>query len=196
LRSPAALGGGEREFWIVGLLPSAIITRMSRLRRLVLSDRWFFITCRVLPRRRHLSDSEFATWAEVIAERRAEHRFLLTAWVFLPDHWHAIFYPRHPLTISRVMEAIKDGATKRVNHSRRETGTLWQPRFFDRALRTMEEYNAKVEYIHWNPVRAGLVSRPEEWPWKSVHDYTGSVQRPVGRHAERAGGGSRVVARR
>ncbi|MGH9445343.1 MAG: transposase [Terriglobia bacterium] len=92
---------------------------MSRLRRLVLSDRWFFITCRVLPWRRHLSDSEFATLAQVIAERRVEHRFLLTAWVFLPDHWHAIFYPRHPLTISRVMEAIKDGATRRINHSRR-----------------------------------------------------------------------------
>jgi hypothetical protein len=48
--------------------------------------------------------------------------------VFLPDHSHAIFHPRHPLTISRVMEAIKDGATKRINHSRRETGRLSQPR--------------------------------------------------------------------
>jgi hypothetical protein len=38
----------------------------------------------------------------MIAERRAEHQFLLTAWVFLPDPWHAIFYPRHPLTIWRV----------------------------------------------------------------------------------------------
>ncbi|MGH9447397.1 MAG: hypothetical protein ACRD3O_16925 [Terriglobia bacterium] len=47
------------------------------------------------------------------------------------------------------------------------------------ALRTVEEYNAKVEYIHWNPVKAGLVSRPAEWPWSSVHDYTGSVQRLV-----------------
>jgi REP element-mobilizing transposase RayT len=46
----------------------------------------------------HLSDSEFATLAQVIAEQRAEHRFLLTAWVFLPDHGHAIFYPRQPLT--------------------------------------------------------------------------------------------------
>ena len=36
------------------------------------------------------------------------------------------------------MEAIKDGATKRINHSRREAGLLWQPRFFDRALRTGE----------------------------------------------------------
>ena len=42
-------------------------------------------------------------------------------------------------------------------------GELWQPRFFDRALRTVKEYNEKVEYIHLNPVRAGLVSRPEDW---------------------------------
>ena len=52
-------------------------------------------------------------------------------------------------------------------------------RFFGRALRTVGEYNAKVEYIHWNPVKARLASRPEEWPWSSGHDYTGSVQRPV-----------------
>jgi len=152
---------------------------MSRLRRLVVSDRWFFITCRVLPRRRILSDAEFATLAEVIDPRRKEHGFLLSAWVFLPDHWHAIFYPRHPLTISRVMEAIKDGATKRLNRRRREAGTLWQPRFFDRALRTVREYHEKVEYIHLNPVRAGLACRAEEWPWSSVHDYTGGVERPV-----------------
>ena len=152
---------------------------MSRLRRLVVSDRWFFITCRLLPRRRILSDSEFATLAEVIVERREEHGFVLTAWVFLPDHWHAIFYPGHPLTISRVMEAIKDGATKRNNRRRREVGRLWQPRFFDRALRTVREYNEKVEYIHLNPVRAGLASWAEEWPWSSVQDYTGSVERPV-----------------
>jgi REP element-mobilizing transposase RayT len=95
-----------------------------------------------------LPDSEFATLAEVIVERREEHGFVLTAWVFLPDHWHAIFYPRHPLTISTVMEAIKDGATKRINRGRREAGMLWQPRFFDRALRTVREYNEKVEYIH------------------------------------------------
>jgi putative transposase len=152
---------------------------MSRLRRLVVSDRWFFITCRLLARRRVLSPSEFAVLAEVIGDRRAEHRFLLTAWVFRPDHWHAIFYPSYPLTISRVMEAIKDGATKRINRSRQEVGTLWQPRFFDRALRTVREYNEKVEYIHLNPVKAGLASLPEDWSWSTVQDYTGSVQNRV-----------------
>ena len=133
---------------------------MSRLRRLVVSDRWFLITCRLLPRRRILSAAEFSTLAQVIDERRSEHGFSLTAWVFLPDHWHGIFYPRHPLTISRVLEAIKDGASKRINRSRREAGRLWQPRFFDRALRTVQEYHEKVAYLHSNPVRAGLVERP------------------------------------
>jgi REP element-mobilizing transposase RayT len=113
--------------------------------------------------------------AQVIQERREVHKFLLTAWVFLPDHWHAIIYLAYPLTISTAMESIKDGATKRINHARRETGPLFQPRFFDRALRTVREYHRKVEYIHLNPVKAGVVSRPEDWPWSSVQDYTGSI---------------------
>jgi hypothetical protein len=56
---------------------------------------------------------------------------------------------------------------------------LWQPRFFDRALRRVREYNEQVEYIHLNRVRAGLARHAEEWPWSSVHDYRGSVPRRV-----------------
>ena len=50
---------------------------------------------------------------------------------------------------------------------------MWQPRFFDRALRTVQEYKEKVEYIHLNPVKAGLVSRPEDWRWSSYNEYAG-----------------------
>ena len=153
---------------------------MSRLRRLVLSDRFFFLSCRVLPTRRNLSESEFATLAQVILERRKQHGFLLTAWVFLPDHWHAIVYPSFPLTISRVLEAIKVGATLRINRRRGERGVLPQGRFFDRALRTVKEYHEKVEYIHLSPVKAGLVQRPDDWKWSSVHDSTGSERAPAG----------------
>jgi putative transposase len=152
---------------------------MSRLRRLVLSDRFFFITCRLLPHRLLLREPQFDCLARVVRERREKYHFLLTAWVFLPDHWHAILFPRFPVTISRVMEAIKVGSTLRINADRTESGLLWQPRFFDRALRTVKEYYEKVEYIHLNPVRAGLVKRAEDWPWSSVHDYTGSLSTTV-----------------
>ena len=159
----------------------------------MVSDGWFFVTCRVLPRRGILSESEFACWARVIHERREEHGFLLCAGVFLPDHWHAIIYPPYPLTISTVRESLKGGATKRINRARRETESrrgirrltdtsalLFQPRFFDRALRTVREYHEKVWYIHLNPVKAGWVTRPEDWPWSSVHDCAGTIdQAPI-----------------
>ncbi len=63
--------------------------------------------------------------------------------------------------------------------NQRSTG-FWQGRFFDRALRTVREYHEKVEYIHLNLVKRGLVRRPEEWKWSSVHDYTGTEARPQG----------------
>ncbi|MBZ5562518.1 MAG: transposase [Acidobacteriia bacterium] len=153
---------------------------MSRLRRLVLSDRVFFITCRVHHLRRSLGEPEFACLGEVMRERRKAHGFLFTAWVFLPDHWHAIIFPRFPLTISRVLESLKVSATRLINADRGERGVLFQGRFFDRALRTVKEYDEKVAYIHGNPVKAGLVERPENWKCSSVHDYTGGVEAPSG----------------
>lgn len=134
---------------------------MSRLRRIALSDRYFFVTCHVSRAKTWLSEREFECFAEVFADRRKELGFHLTAWVFLPNHWHAILYPAHPLTISRVVESIKVGSTLRINRMRSERGPLWQGRYFDRAMRTVKEYRETVEYIHWNPVKAGLVSRAE-----------------------------------
>ena len=63
-----------------------------------------------------------------------------------------------------------------VNQRRGVEGELWQLRFFDRALRCAKEYNEKVEYIHLNPVRAVLVSRPEGWSrpaGSSYNEYAG-----------------------
>jgi putative transposase len=133
----------------------------------VLSDRYFFVTCKVFP-------------AASLQSRRQAHSFLLTAWVFLPDHWHAIIMPSYPSTISGMMESVKVSSTRRINKLRGERGILWQGRFFDRALRNVSEYHEKIEYIHLNPVKRGLVAKPEEWNWSSVHDYTGTVRQAEG----------------
>jgi putative transposase len=151
---------------------------MSRLRRLVLCDRYFFVTCRVHVSRRDLNQLELATLARAVRERRAAMRFLLTAWVLLPDHWHGIIFPPFPLSISRVMEAIKVSAAKLINGRRAERGVLFQGRFFDRALRTVKEYHEKLDYIHRNPVAQGLAARPEDWEGSSVHDFAGSMTTP------------------
>ena len=148
---------------------------MSRLRRLVLSDRFFFVTCRLRHGHRLLGGPEFEILAGAIRSRRKAQGFLVMAWVFLPDHWHAILFPHYPGTISRLMESIKVSSTRLINRERGESGRLWQGCFFDRALRTVKEYNESLEYIHLNPVRAGLVSQADEWKWSSARDYTGSV---------------------
>jgi REP element-mobilizing transposase RayT len=80
---------------------------MSRLRRLVLSDRFFFLTVKLLPKRRPLDEGQFSLLAGCLSVVRSRRQFQLTAWVFLPDHWHAILFPRHPLTISDTMKSIK-----------------------------------------------------------------------------------------
>jgi hypothetical protein len=75
---------------------------MSRLRRLVLADRYFFVTCNLLRTRAVLNEDDFEVLVRVMQARREEHGFLLTAWVFLPDHWHAILGPRYLKGLSRV----------------------------------------------------------------------------------------------
>ena len=85
---------------------------MSRLRRLVVSDRYFFVTCNRLQARGRLEDTDFEILARVIDARRAAHGFLLTAWVFLPDHWHAVIDVRYPKTISGALELVKVSSTR------------------------------------------------------------------------------------
>lgn len=144
---------------------------MSKLRRPFLSARYFFITVRLLPRRAKLLEPDFRLLARAFNRVRALHPFYLTAWFFLPDHWHCIVTPRYPEAISGVMKCLKQSSMTGINQQRGTEGELWQPRFFDRAVRTVREY--KVEYIHLNPVRAGLIGHPQDWRWSSFHVYAG-----------------------
>jgi Transposase IS200 like len=97
---------------------------MSRLRRLVLSDHFFFVTCSLSRQRALLNKEDFICLSDSIKLARQAHGFSMTAWVFLPDHWHAILYPGHPLTISRVMEVSKVKSTRQINRARQESGPL------------------------------------------------------------------------
>lgn len=79
---------------------------ISRLRRLVLSDQYFFVTCNLRRTRALLQDTDFRMLARIMDVRRRAHGFFLTAWVLLPDHWHAILgspddYGRRAFLIGR-----------------------------------------------------------------------------------------------
>ncbi|HVS81715.1 MAG TPA: hypothetical protein VHE60_08260 [Pyrinomonadaceae bacterium] len=97
---------------------------VSRLRRPFLSDRFFFDTVRLLRRRNELRDSDFRCWALACRRARVLNPFVLTAWVFLPDHWHLICAPVYPLTISVVMKSIKLSSMIQINRQRRAGSEL------------------------------------------------------------------------
>lgn len=120
-----------------------------------------------------LIEADFRLLARAFNRARALQSFYLTTWVFLPDHWHCIVAPRYPATISQVIKCVKQSSMTGINLRRGTEGELWQPRFFNRTLRTVKEYHEKVEYIHLNPVRVGLVSHPGDWRWSSFHEYAG-----------------------
>lgn len=121
-------------------------------------------------------EPDFRLLARAFNRTRALHRFYLTAWVFLPDHsatGHCIVAPQYPETISQVIKSVKQSSMTGINQQRGSEGELWQPRFFDRAIRTVQEYHENLEYIHLNPVRAGLAGHPQDWRWSSFNEYAG-----------------------
>jgi putative transposase len=132
-----------------------------------------------------LLEADFRLLARALNRARALHPFYLTAWVFLPDpsaDGHCIAAPRYPATISQVIQCVKQSSMTGINRLRGTEGELWQPRFFDRALRTAKEYHERGEHIHLNPVRAGLVGRPQDWRWLSFNEYAGMrPEEPVSR---------------
>ena len=108
------------------------------------------------------------------------HPFRQEAFVIMPDHLHSIWtLPPDDTDFSIRWSQIKGQFSRgiekmeRVSQSRmkrRERG-IWQRRFWEHLIRDDEDFNRHVDYIHWNPVKHGWVSRVIDWPYSSFHDY-------------------------
>jgi REP element-mobilizing transposase RayT len=95
-------------------------------------------------------------------------RYLLHAWVVMPNHVHIVVHLIEPHTLSTVIKGWKSFTTRRINETLGRRGSLWQIESWDRFIRNQEHYDAAIAYVHNNPVKAGLVSRPDDWPWSSA----------------------------
>lgn len=79
----------------------------------------------------------------------------------MPDHTHLILKPRGDMSLSRIMKGIKGVSARRVNALRHTSGSLWQDESWDRILRDAAEFDEKLQYMIYNPVKAGLVVNGE-----------------------------------
>ena len=99
----------------------------------------------------------------------------LFAWVIMSNHVHALLMPQKPL--ADVTRAIKKTSARRANLILGRTGLpFWQDESFDHWVRNDREFDKLKRYIEENPVKAGLVEAPTEWPWSSA-----SLSLPHGR---------------
>jgi len=98
-------------------------------------------------------------------------RISLYVCVVMPDHVHLIFTPqvnkqaKEIWSLAAIMDAIKGASSHRINRALGRKGSVWQAESFDHVLRSSESLDAKVAYIMANPVRKGLVSASEDYPW-------------------------------
>jgi REP element-mobilizing transposase RayT len=91
--------------------------------------------------------------------------------VVMPDHVHMIFTPlinqkaMEVYSLAEITDAIKGASAHKINRAVRRQGRVWQPESFDHVLRSSETLEQKVQYLLENPVRQGLASRWENYPW-------------------------------
>jgi putative transposase len=144
----------------------------------------YFFTVVTYQRRRFLClDESRRHLREVVCRVRESHPFSIDAWVLLPDHMHCIWsLPEGDTNFSIRWALIKKGFTRNAkdwldtpepNLSRKakREGTIWQRRFWEHVIRNDRDYKAHCDYIHYNPVKHGMVKAPLDWPHTTFHRY-------------------------
>jgi REP element-mobilizing transposase RayT len=95
-------------------------------------------------------------------------QYTLRALVVMANHVHVLMEPHLPL--SRITNGIKGVSARDANRVLGRTGRpFWQDESFDHWVRSAAGMDRIIHYIEWNPVKAGLAAKPDEWPWSSAH---------------------------
>ena len=93
----------------------------------------------------------------------------MLAWVLMPDHLHGLLQLGERDELSAVVNRMKSASARHVNHALGKSGAVWAKTFHDHALRSKEDLQDVARYIVANPLRAGLVTRVEDYPfWNAV----------------------------
>ncbi len=118
---------------------------------------------------------------------RDRYKFFLVGYVVMPEHVHLLLSEPPKSTPSVVLKVLKQRVARDLRRKKRKardgqlrlafmTGDaalprLWQPRFHDFNVYSRYKLRQKLEYMHENPVRRGLVKNPGDWMWSSFSFY-------------------------
>jgi putative transposase len=140
----------------------------------------YFFTANLQDRRATTLTTNIALLRDAIRVTKARHRFHIDAWVVLPEHTHCLWtLPPGDADFSTRWQAIKALFSRTLppceprtpTQVRRADRGIWQRRFWEPTIRDDADYAAHMDYIHFNPVKHGLVENVADWPHSTFHRY-------------------------
>jgi putative transposase len=152
---------------------------MVRYRRNFLAGGTFFITATLFDRRSRMLVEHIGALRTAFKLTRRRFPFGVDAVVVLPDHLHIVmtlpdgdsdFSTRLSLIKRRFTHAVGSTRAPIVRHANGEPA-LWQRRFWEHTIRDDRDFEQHTDYIHYNPVKHGLVGRVRDWPYSSFHRF-------------------------
>ena len=145
------------------------------LKRFQESRQVHFLTFSSYHRRPNLQDGKAcATFVSALERIRRSHGLCVYGYVVMPEHVHLLVNEPERDTLARAIQSLKQGVARRL--ALRAADSFWQARYYDFNVWSEHKFVEKLRYIHRNPVKRGLVERPEDWTWSSFRHYaTGEV---------------------
>jgi putative transposase len=144
---------------------------MSDYRRAFAPGGCYFFTVVTYSRQRLFGDVDnIDRLREGFRRTMQKHPFAIDAIVILPDHLHTIWrLPENDRDFSLRWRLIKHyvAAGIAADTNRRGEKLIWQRRFWEHLIWDEGDWRRHLDYIHFNPVKHGYVSRPGDWPWSS-----------------------------
>ena len=108
---------------------------------------------------------------------RRWYGFYVTGYVVMPEHVHLLISEPERSQLSVVIQMLKQITSRKLKPA--ASTRFWQVRYYDFPVWTEKKRIEKLRYIHRNPVRRGLVERPEDWRWSSFRQWTGDEEGSV-----------------
>jgi len=144
---------------------------MARLARIVVPRVPHHVTQRGNGRQQtFFGADDYALYRDLLGRACRAADVEVWAWCLMPNHVHLILVPRDRDGLRRALSRVHRAYAGTIHARQRRTGHFWQGRF---GAVAMDEAHlaAAVRYVLFNPVRARLVARPEDWPWSSLHAH-------------------------
>ncbi|PCJ56900.1 MAG: transposase [Planctomycetota bacterium] len=103
-------------------------------------------------------------------------RYDLISYVIMPNHIHILIKIYEKEQLGKIIHSWKSYTSKKIkkylNINGKDSSVGWKDNYWDRYIRDTAHYQHAINYIHQNPVKAGLCSAPEDWKYSSIKKYT------------------------